>query len=197
MGAWHVGSVCLLSVLMIFPSVCARASPDPQSRRFFGLRLSVSSEKERLNNQNGAATSADSQHHDRCPPPSPKFLEDACGVGTCTTHKECPGRYRCCYNGCVYTCLEPVSPPPVVDWLIQPKPRWLGGYGWLLDGPEEVLQAETCTTTEDGETPLACPTGYECFITGAGDASNGIPNHGRCVHHRHLTYRFRRNLFRM
>uniref|UniRef100_UPI00358E699A WAP four-disulfide core domain protein 1 isoform X2 n=1 Tax=Myxine glutinosa TaxID=7769 RepID=UPI00358E699A len=169
MGAWHVGSVCLLSVLMIFPSVCARASPDPQSRRFFGLRLSVSSEKERLNNQNGAATSADSQHHDRCPPPSPKFLEDACGVGTCTTHKECPGRYRCCYNGCVYTCLEPVSPPP----------------------------AETCTTTEDGETPLACPTGYECFITGAGDASNGIPNHGRCVHHRHLTYRFRRNLFRM
>uniref|UniRef100_A0A8C4PYJ6 WAP four-disulfide core domain protein 1 n=1 Tax=Eptatretus burgeri TaxID=7764 RepID=A0A8C4PYJ6_EPTBU len=145
---------------------------------------------ERMNNQNTAATSAYFQHHDRCPPPSSGFLEDACEVETCTTHKECPGRYRCCYNGCVYTCLEPVSPPAVVDWLIQPKPRWLGRYGWLLDGPEEVLQAETCTTTEDGETPLACPTGYECFITGAGDVSHGIPNHGRCVHHRHLTYLF-------
>lgn len=28
----------------------------------------------------------------------------------------------------------------VLDWLVQPKPRWLGGNGWLLDGPEEVLQ---------------------------------------------------------
>lgn len=31
----------------------------------------------------------------------------------------------------------------VLDWLVQPKPRWLGGNGWLLDGPEEVLQG-TC-----------------------------------------------------
>lgn len=31
---------------------------------------------------------------------------------------------------------------PVLDWLVQPKPRWLGGNGWLLDGPEEVLQGE-------------------------------------------------------
>lgn len=30
----------------------------------------------------------------------------------------------------------------VLDWLVQPKPRWLGGNGWLLDGPEEVLQGE-------------------------------------------------------
>ena len=26
---------------------------------------------------------------------------------------------------------------------MQPKPRWLGGNGWLLDGPEEALQG-TC-----------------------------------------------------
>lgn len=30
----------------------------------------------------------------------------------------------------------------VLDWLVQPKPRWLGGNGWLLDGPEEILQGE-------------------------------------------------------
>lgn len=32
----------------------------------------------------------------------------------------------------------------VLDWLVQPKPRWLGGNGWLLDGPEEVLQGTVC-----------------------------------------------------
>lgn len=30
----------------------------------------------------------------------------------------------------------------MLDWLVQPKPRWLGGNGWLLDGPEEVLQGK-------------------------------------------------------
>lgn len=34
----------------------------------------------------------------------------------------------------------------VLDWLVQPKPRWLGGNGWLLDGPEEVLQGTVSTT---------------------------------------------------
>lgn len=72
----------------------------------------------------------------------------------------------------------------VLDWLVQPKPRWLGGNGWLLDGPEEVLQAEACSTTEDGAEPLLCPSGYECHILQPGDAAQGIPNHGRCVKQR-------------
>ncbi|ELK31428.1 WAP four-disulfide core domain protein 1 [Myotis davidii] len=70
---------------------------------------------------------------------------------------------------------------PVVDWLVEPKPRWLGGNGWLLDGPEEVLQAETCSTTEDGAEPLLCPSGYECHILSPGDMAKGIPNRGQCV----------------
>ncbi|XP_036202367.1 WAP four-disulfide core domain protein 1 isoform X3 [Myotis myotis] len=68
-----------------------------------------------------------------------------------------------------------------VDWLVEPKPRWLGGNGWLLDGPEEVLQAETCSTTEDGAEPLLCPSGYECHILSPGDMAKGIPNRGQCV----------------
>lgn len=38
----------------------------------------------------------------------------------------------------------------VLDWLVQPKPRWLGGNGWLLDGPEEVLQGKylTCAASK-------------------------------------------------
>uniref|UniRef100_G1LI30 WAP four-disulfide core domain 1 n=1 Tax=Ailuropoda melanoleuca TaxID=9646 RepID=G1LI30_AILME len=96
-----------------------------------------------------------------------------------------PARHRrCCYNGCAYACLEAVPPPPVLDWLVQPKPRWLGGNGWLLDGPEEVLQAEACSTTEDGAEPLLCPSGYECHILSPGDVAEGIPNRGQCVKQR-------------
>nr|XP_031536784.1 WAP four-disulfide core domain protein 1 [Vicugna pacos] len=72
----------------------------------------------------------------------------------------------------------------VLDWLVQPKPRWLGGNGWLLDGPEEVLQAEACSTTEDGAEPLLCPSGYECHILSPGDVAEGIPNRGQCVKQR-------------
>ncbi|KAB1273506.1 WAP four-disulfide core domain protein 1 [Camelus dromedarius] len=95
-----------------------------------------------------------------------------------------PRHRRCCYNGCAYACLEAVPPPPVLDWLVQPKPRWLGGNGWLLDGPEEVLQAEACSTTEDGAEPLLCPSGYECHILSPGDVAEGIPNRGQCVKQR-------------
>ncbi|XP_077747160.1 WAP four-disulfide core domain protein 1 isoform X7 [Canis aureus] len=73
---------------------------------------------------------------------------------------------------------------PLLDWLVQPKPRWLGGNGWLLDGPEEVLQAEACSTTEDGAEPLLCPSGYECHILSPGDVAEGIPNRGQCVKQR-------------
>ncbi|NXM85702.1 WFDC1 protein, partial [Oenanthe oenanthe] len=72
----------------------------------------------------------------------------------------------------------------VLDWLVQPKPRWLGGNGWLLDGPEEVLQAEACSTTEDGDEPLHCPTGYECHIINPGNTAEGVPNRGQCIKQR-------------
>ncbi|XP_041628215.1 WAP four-disulfide core domain protein 1 isoform X2 [Vulpes lagopus] len=77
---------------------------------------------------------------DRCPPPPRSLPPGACQAARCQADSECPRHRRCCYNGCAYACLEAVPPPPVLDWLVQPKPRWLGGNGWLLDGPEEVLQ---------------------------------------------------------
>ncbi|XP_078720071.1 WAP four-disulfide core domain protein 1 isoform X1 [Lampetra fluviatilis] len=124
------------------------------------------------------------QRSDRCPPPPQSLPERACEVATCRANSECGQTKRCCYNGCSYACLEPVPPPPVLDWLVQPKPRWLGGNGWLLDGPEEVLPAEACSTTEDGDVPLQCPTGYECHIIRAGNPALGLPNRGQCVKQR-------------
>ncbi|XP_076989294.1 WAP four-disulfide core domain protein 1 isoform X2 [Tamandua tetradactyla] len=123
---------------------------------------------------------------DLCPPPPQTLPPDACQALHCQADTQCSLLKRCCYNGCTYTCLEAVPPPPVLDWLVQPKPRWLGGNGWLLGGPEEVLQAEACSTTEDGAEPLRCPSGYECHILSPGDMAEGIPNHGQCVRQRQL-----------
>ncbi|XP_041078407.1 WAP four-disulfide core domain protein 1-like [Polyodon spathula] len=120
----------------------------------------------------------------RCPPPPQMLPERACEVPSCRSDSECERHKRCCYNGCIYACLESVQPPPVLDWLVQPKPRWFGGNGWLLDGPEEVLQAEVCSTTEDGDEPLHCPTGYECHIIHPGNPAAGIPNRGQCIKQR-------------
>ncbi|KAJ8398650.1 hypothetical protein AAFF_G00421780 [Aldrovandia affinis] len=127
---------------------------------------------------------AQHQKSDRCPPPPQMLPERACEVPSCRSDSECERHKRCCYNGCIYACLESVQPPPVLDWLVQPKPRWLGGNGWLLDGPEEVLQAEACSTTEDGDEPLHCPTGYECHIISPGNPSTGVPNRGQCIKQR-------------
>ncbi|XP_020844921.1 WAP four-disulfide core domain protein 1 isoform X2 [Phascolarctos cinereus] len=125
-------------------------------------------------------------HHprnERCPPPPQTLPKGACEVTSCRSDSVCERHKRCCFNGCTYACLESVQPPPVLDWLVQPKPRWLGGNGWLLDGPEEVLQ-EACSTTEDGAEPLHCPTGYECHIISPGSSAEGIPNRGQCIKQR-------------
>ncbi|XP_043842775.1 WAP four-disulfide core domain protein 1 isoform X2 [Dromiciops gliroides] len=125
-------------------------------------------------------------HHprnERCPPPPQTLPKGACEVTSCRSDSVCERHKRCCFNGCTYACLESVQPPPVLDWLVQPKPRWLGGNGWLLDGPEEVLQ-EACSTTEDGAEPLHCPTGYECHIINPGNSAEGIPNRGQCIKQR-------------
>ncbi|KAI5280276.1 Wap Four-Disulfide Core Domain Protein 1 [Manis pentadactyla] len=133
---------------------------------------------------------------DRCPPPPRSLPPGACQVARCQADSECPRHRRCCFNGCAYTCLEAVPPPPVLDWLVQPKPRWLGGNGWLLDGPEEVLQAEACSTTEDGAEPLLCPSGYKCHILSPGNVAEGIPNRGQCVRqHRQADVRLPRHKF--
>ncbi|XP_036998314.2 WAP four-disulfide core domain protein 1 isoform X2 [Artibeus jamaicensis] len=124
------------------------------------------------------------QSEDSCPPPPRSLPPGACQVARCRADFECSSDQRCCYNGCAYTCLELVPPPPVVDWLVEPKPLWLGGNGWLLDGPKEVSQVEPCSTTADGVEPLLCPTGYECHIVLPGDMAKGIPNHGHCVKQR-------------
>ncbi|XP_038224299.1 WAP four-disulfide core domain protein 1 isoform X2 [Dermochelys coriacea] len=97
--------------------------------------------------------SAHYQKNDRCPPPPQTLPERACEVPGCRSDSECERHKRCCYNGCIYACLQSVQPPP----------------------------AEACSTTEDGDEPLHCPTGYECHIINPGNTAEGIPNRGQCI----------------
>ncbi|KAM7058988.1 WAP four-disulfide core domain protein 1 [Molossus nigricans] len=117
-----------------------------------------------------------------CPPaPPPRFLPlGACQVALCQADSQCRAHHLCCYNGCVYTCMKAIPPPPVVDWLEEPERLWPGGKGWLLEGPRRETH-DICSTTEDEEGPLLCPSGFECHILSPGDVSKGIPNHGQCV----------------
>lgn len=52
------------------------------------------------------------QKNDRCPPPPQMLPERACEVPGCRSDSECERHKRCCYNGCIYACLESVQPPP-------------------------------------------------------------------------------------
>lgn len=164
-----------LCFLLLLQAACA----NTLWKRALHARLAEQSRAEE-----GGAGGLRQPRADRCPPPPRTLPPGACQAARCQADSECPRHRRCCYNGCAYACLEAVPPPPVLDWLVQPKPRWLGGNGWLLDGPEEVLQAEACSTTEDGAEPLLCPSGYECHILSPGDAAEGIPNRGQCVKQR-------------
>lgn len=61
------------------------------------------------------------QKNDRCPPPPQMLPERACEVPGCRSDSECERHKRCCYNGCIYACLESVQPPPGQQWLRSPN----------------------------------------------------------------------------
>ncbi|XP_072031235.1 WAP four-disulfide core domain protein 1-like isoform X3 [Amphiura filiformis] len=99
--------------------------------------------------------STESQHSGRCPPAPNELMPEACDVCMCWSDSQCGPDQKCCYNGCMQTCLHKVKPPPVLDWLIEPTRRPLiKGNTWLMPGPETQDTAETCSTSiEDGVSP--------------------------------------------
>ncbi|XP_035697501.1 uncharacterized protein LOC118430628 isoform X2 [Branchiostoma floridae] len=121
----------------------------------------------------------------RCPPPLTvnKLRRRVCQQTKCVSDSTCGAERRCCFNGCVFTCLDAVPPPAVLDWLEQPSPQRSAGYAWLVAEPEEVMGVETCSTTtaSPNDLPLECPHGYVCHITNQGDPNSDIPNAGICI----------------
>lgn len=124
------------------------------------------------------------RHVGRCPPPPDQIPEDACSQCGCRSDRVCPVEQKCCFNGCQYTCMNPMKPPPAFDWLNEPMRQRTSGNAWLITGPEKTHTVESCSTSTFDEGDgilLECPTGYQCYITYGGDAENNIPNKGTCI----------------
>lgn len=129
---------------------------------------------------------------DTCPPPPsdmPTYKSIFCSSPTCRSDSECAPKElrRCCFNGCKFTCLMKMIPPPLVDWAASPSEHSNGLV--LLDSRGEN-SVETCTTSHldsefAWEQPLLCPHGYTCHILDLGDPNKGVPNRGHCVKERH------------
>lgn len=58
---------------------------------------------------------------------------------------------------------------------------WPVGVKAVIYDLQASFAAEACSTTEDGDEPLHCPTGYECHIINPGNMAEGIPNRGQCI----------------
>ncbi|XP_077869688.1 WAP four-disulfide core domain protein 1-like [Saccoglossus kowalevskii] len=118
-------------------------------------------------------------HRPRCNGGRRGRCPSQCSKDLCRT--DCPTGMCCCNKGCVYTCIDTVIPPPVLDWVTEPVRQ--KNSGWLVHGPKEAPSVETCSTTmfDDDFADLSCPTGYECHIQDNGDPLHDIPNRGICV----------------
>ena len=48
-----------------------------------------------------------------CPPVPALLPEGSCHAQKCSSDRECEdsGARKCCYNGCIYTCLPELAPP--------------------------------------------------------------------------------------
>ncbi|BFZ23748.1 hypothetical protein BsWGS_26787 [Bradybaena similaris] len=119
-----------------------------------------------------------------CPPVPKRLPLGGCDLAQCSSDRECTDKQlKCCYNGCVYTCLPEIKPPPYFDWIREPSRRLQFGQSWLVPGPNLQLDVMRCSTTasQEDSDPLVCPHGYECSIDDDSRPAEGIPNSGHCV----------------
>lgn len=109
--------------------------------------------------------------------PAPKFPIEGndCSLPTCHEDKDCLSKNQsCCFNGCIFTCIERISPPPVIDWEEEPQPPQIREEG------AAVLRCTTSPRPAPSE-PVGCPKGYVCRIDNHLDPLEGFANIGVCV----------------
>ena len=54
-----------------------------------------------------------------CPPVPDVTTEEICSEIKCQSDSDCSGSNRCCFNGCVFTCLVEVQPAPGTFELLE------------------------------------------------------------------------------
>ena len=55
---------------------------------------------------------------DQCPPVPDVTTEEVCREDKCQSDTDCAKSYRCCFNGCVFTCLVEVQPAPGIQYFL-------------------------------------------------------------------------------
>lgn len=119
-----------------------------------------------------------------CGPVPDIVITGFCKKKVCSSHDDCRKKnHRCCFNGCVKTCTRQPDPPPFFDWIREPRSRVVSGVSWLIDGPANNNELQSCTTSRVGknEDPLLCPHGYTCHVVRKGNRRKRIQNRGYCV----------------
>ncbi|XP_035218476.1 WAP four-disulfide core domain protein 1-like [Stegodyphus dumicola] len=110
-----------------------------------------------------------------CPAPKLPLEENDCKLTTCRTDDDCQSTNKsCCFNGCIFTCVTKMSPPPVIDWDDEHDVPTLRKEG------EAVVRCTTSPRPAPSE-PVGCPKGYICKIDDYGDPIEGRYNSGVCV----------------
>eukprot|EP00106_Octopus_bimaculoides_P011315 XP_014778757.1 PREDICTED: WAP four-disulfide core domain protein 1-like [Octopus bimaculoides] len=126
-----------------------------------------------------------SSSQEACPSVPKTFSQSACQQSQCKTDQDCNNNKhkRCCFNGCIYTCTQPIDEPALIDWRVAPRRIVKSAPYWLIRDPETPEQYQSCSTSkvlDDGD-PLLCPDGYVCHIVTPENHEQNIPNRGWCV----------------
>eukprot|EP00111_Clytia_hemisphaerica_P010932 TCONS_00032045-protein len=102
---------------------------------------------------------------------------------SCGRDMDCGIGMKCCFDGCVYMCTEPiVKKTKTINKMNTPLPPKVSGNSWQIESNTRLEKKVTCSTSNftDHE-PIPCPKGYMCDIQRHEDEKNSIPNRGFCI----------------
>ncbi|XP_076361398.1 WAP four-disulfide core domain protein 1-like isoform X2 [Tachypleus tridentatus] len=122
-----------------------------------------------------------------CPAPILPVSRVHCSQTLCNSDEDCPDPdFKCCFNGCVFSCQHKIPPPPVIDWQEEPK-----GISSIPIYPDNLRnfsdfsapKVKICSTSPlpPPTVSLDCPANYVCRIQYIEDPLEGMPNLGVCV----------------
>lgn len=112
-----------------------------------------------------------------CPAPRVPVPRTRCRAHPCSSDDDCRwNSHRCCFNGCVFTCLPKLAPPPVIDWTKEVRPI-------NASKAPKHFTGIVCSTAPvyAPAAPLQCPEGMVCVTKDVGDPLTGQPSMGECI----------------
>ncbi|XP_022239690.1 WAP four-disulfide core domain protein 1-like isoform X2 [Limulus polyphemus] len=122
-----------------------------------------------------------------CPTPVLPIARVYCSQTLCSSHEDCPDPdFKCCFNGCVFSCQHKIPPPPVIDWQEEPKgvsaiPIYPDNLRNMSDFSSPEVKVCSTSPLPPPSVSLDCPANYVCRIQYIEDPLEGVPNLGVCV----------------